>query len=651
MVELLEDFCGYEGKFIGTPQKLAKIMAKKAKFMATAFQISLNKKEASKIKGHFEFFKENLTYDITQDRFASIYAETITYGLFIAHIYSKKEQFSTDKSQKREAFSIDISYKFIPKSFPFLKDLFTDIVPRLDEDIKNEADELREFFKNTNIKNILEGLGSLKKKDKGKTDTIVYFYEDFLKQYNPKIRKARGIYYTPEAVVNFIVRAIDTVLKNHFNLPDGIADKSKVIIPIKEGQKETSKEVHKVQLLDVATGTGSFLIEVIRQIHETFQRQTGNWSSYVEEHLLPRLHGFEILMAAYAMCHLKIGLCLQETGYNQTSIDKKEPQRLRVYLSNALEKAKDTGTLTDLLTQEAKAANQVKRETPVMVAFGNPPYSKSSQNKGEWIQNLIQVYKKNLKERKINIDDDYIKFIRLAEHYISKNEEGIVAMVTNNSFLDGITHRQMRKHLLETFDCIYIYNLHGDIERDGSKDKNVFDIMQGVAIFIFVKNNKKTKDKLADVFYLDSYGNREEKYKRLWEVDLEQKHFKKLTYKEPYCFFVPKAFKAETEYKKGFKIIELMPVYNSGIKTDRDSLFIGKNKDELSKRIKKLLSNDYNNTFIEKYRVKNSSGYKLIKSIVDRKFEENFIKTIQYSDWNNNLAFIGYTIWQIKMVF
>ena len=154
--------------------------------------------------------------------------------------------------------------------------------------------------------------------------------------------------------------------------------------------------------------------------------------------------------------------------------------------------------------------------------------------------------------------------------------------------------------------------------------------MQGVAIFIFVKNNKKTKDKLADVFYLDSYGNREEKYKRLWEVDLEQKHFKKLTYKEPYCFFVPKAFKAETEYKKGFKIIELMPVYNSGIKTDRDSLFIGKNKDELSKRIKKLLSNDYNNTFIEKYRVKNSSGYKLIKSIVDRKFEENFIKTIQY---------------------
>ena len=489
LVELLEDFCGYEGKFIGTPQKLAKIMAKKAKFMATAFQISLNKKEASKIKGHFEFFKENLTYDITQDRFASIYAETITYGLFIAHIYSKKEQFSTDKSQKREAFSIDISYKFIPKSFPFLKDLFTDIVPRLDEDIKNEADELREFFKNTNIKNILEGLGSLKKKDKGKTDTIVYFYEDFLKQYNPKIRKARGIYYTPEAVVNFIVRAIDTVLKNHFNLPDGIADKSKVIIPIKEGQKETSKEVHKVQLLDVATGTGSFLIEVIRQIHETFQRQTGNWSSYVEEHLLPRLHGFEILMAAYAMCHLKIGLCLQETGYNQTSIDKKEPQRLRVYLSNALEKAKDTGTLTDLLTQEAKAANQVKRETPVMVAFGNPPYNGESKNVDKFIMDLMKDYKKEPTEEKLKeknskwLNNDYIKFIRLGEHYITKNKEGILVYITSNSYLDGLIYRGMRWHLLNSFDSIYIVNLHGNSKKketapDGTKDENVFDIKE-----------------------------------------------------------------------------------------------------------------------------------------------------------------------------
>ena len=253
----------------------------------------------------------------------------------------------------------------IPKSFPFLKELFTDIATRLDENIKWVVDELCELLKKTKIENIVKDLGSLKK-NKGKTDPMIYFYEDFLKKYNPEVRKARGIYYTPEPVVNFIVRAIDTILKSkkHFNLPDGIADKSKTTISINGGKKE----VHKVQLLDIATGTGSFLAEVIRQIHKSFQGQSGIWSSYVEKHLLPRLHGFEILMGAYAMCHLKINLLLKETGY--ISKNKEMPQRLGVYLTNALEEVKDTSTLNDLLTQEAKAAAIVKRDVPVMVAFG-----------------------------------------------------------------------------------------------------------------------------------------------------------------------------------------------------------------------------------------------------------------------------------------
>ena len=243
--------------------------------------------------------------------------------------------------------------------------------------------------------------------------------------------------------------------------------------------------------------------------------------------------------------------------------------------------------VANLLAKEAEEANQIKKETPVMVAFGNPPYSISSQNKGKWIQDLIQVYKENLKERKINIDDDYIKFIRLAEHYINKNKKGMVAMITNNSFVDGITHRQMRKHLLETFDCIYIYNMHGDFRKketapDGSKDENVFDIMQGVAISIFIKDDKR-QGKLADVFYLDSYGKREDKYQKLWELKLNKKNFQKLKYKEPYYFFVPKDFKAEEEYNKGFQVTKIFKDYVSGMQTKRDSLTIQFTEDKLHK--------------------------------------------------------------------
>ena len=550
--------------------------------MKIAFQTALTQQHSNKIKEHFGVFKEHLITDLTEERFASIYAETLAYGLFIARIHNGTE------------FRRIESHELIPAIFPFLKELFTDIATRLDENIKWVIDELCELLRNSEIENILKNLGSLKKKhlknNNGKTDPVIYFYEDFLKKYNPQIRKARGIYYTPEPVVNFIVRAIDTVLKNNFNLSDGIADKSKTTISINGGKKE----VHKVQLLDVATGTGSFIAEVIKQIYKTFQGQAGLWSSYVEKHLLPRLHGFEILMGGYAMCHLKINLLLKETGY--ISENKETPQRLGVYLTNALEQPKeDVLPVANLLAKEAEEANQIKKETPVMVAFGNPPYSISSQNKGKWIQDLIQVYKENLKERKINIDDDYIKFIRLAEHYIGKNEKGIVAMITNNSFVDGVTHRQMRKHLLETFDCIYIYNLHGDSRKkettpDGSKDENVFDIMQGVAISIFIKDDKR-QGKLADVFYLDSYGKREDKYQKLWELKLNKKNFQKLKYKEPYYFFVPKDFAAEEEYNKGFKIKKFFLNSSVGIKTKVDKIAIDFDKNKIIERIEYIINN------------------------------------------------------------
>ncbi len=247
-----------------------------------------------------------------------------------------------------------------------------------------------------------------------------------------------------------------------------------------------------MQILDPATGTGTFLAEVIRHIHKKFKGQQGIWSSYVDNHLLPRLNGFELLMASYAMAHLKLDLLLSETGYKSTT-----NQRFRVYLTNSLEEYhQDTGTLwANWLSAEANEANHIKRDTPVMCVIGNPPYAVSSSNKGDWIQDLLKDYKKDLNEKKLNLDDDYIKFIRYGQYLIDKNGEGILAYISNNSFIDGITHRQMRKSLLETFDKVYIFDLHGNAKKketcpDGSPDQNVFDIMQGVSINIFVKKGK-----------------------------------------------------------------------------------------------------------------------------------------------------------------
>ena len=221
----------------------------------------------------------------------------------------------------------------------------------------------------------------------------------------------------------------------------------------KDGYITTDKEVHKVQILDPATGTGTFLSHVIKHIYQDFEGMQGIWSNYVEKDLIPRLNGFELLMASYAMAHLQLNLLLSETGYKPQG---NKEQRLKVYLTNSLEESHpDTGTLfANWLSAEANEANHIKRDTPVMCVIGNPPYSVSSSNKGKWILDLISDYKSNLNEKKINLDDDYIKFIRYGQYFIDKNGEGILAYITNNSFIDGITHRQMRQELLKSFDKI-----------------------------------------------------------------------------------------------------------------------------------------------------------------------------------------------------
>lgn len=615
---LIKDFCVHVGQTIKSSKKLAEMMAGKARLLSDIIEKSLTSdeenQENSTLKEQMLAFKQILIHDITPQGFADVYAQTIAYGMFAARLHDP----TLDNFSRQEAAEL------IPKSNPFLRKLFGYIAgPDIDDRIKWVVENLSEIFLACNVEEILKNYGKSTKME----DPIIHFYETFLSEYDPKLRKSRGVWYTPQPVVNFIVRAVDDILKTEFDLPQGLADTSKTTIKVNTqtadkrsatGYKQMEQEVHKVQILDPATGTGTFLAEVVKHIHKKFQGQQGIWSNYVETHLLPRLNGFELLMASYAMAHLKLDLLLTETGFKPTS-----NQRFKVYLTNSLEEHhQDTGTLfANWLSTEANEANHIKRDTPVMCVIGNPPYAVSSTNKNDWIQDLISDYKKNLNERKINLDDDYIKFIRYGQHYIDKNGSGVLAYISNNSFIDGITHRQMRKHLLESFDKIYIIDLHGSAKKnetapDGSKDENVFDIQQGVSINIFVKTGKKKKKELGEIFHSELYGRRNFKYETLNQNSFISIKWENLEKREPNNFFIPRDYESEAEYLKGFKINDFFINQNSGIQTKNDSLTINFDKAQL-----KQVVEEFKNSSVEdlksKYKLKDTSGWTAAKAKED----------------------------------
>ena len=566
-VSVLESWANCGIQPINSARRLAEIMAYKTKLLREAIEKSLAEGDESEIQGYFEAFKEILLHDLSEEKFADLYAQTIAYGMFAARL----------NDQTPETFSRMEAATLIPMSNPFLRKIFQQVAGYdLDSRIAWIVDDLVEAFAATNVDKIMGRY----RQNALHQDPLIHFYEDFLAAYDPKLRKSCGVYYTPQPVVSFIVRAIDDVLRHDFWLPDGLADDSKIKHKVQDQQssKKVEKEMHRVQILDPATGTGTFLAETVRQIYSRFEGNEGMWPGYVEESLRPRLNGFELLMAPYTITHLKLDMMLHG--------DKPSNKRLRVFLTNSLEESHpDTGTLfAQWLSNESTEANAIKRNCPVMVMMGNPPYSVSSSNKGEWITHLVDDYKRDLNERNIQpLSDDYIKFIRLGQYYIEKNGSGILGYISNNSYLDGLIHRQMRKMLLDVFDDIYIVNLHGNSKRketapDGSKDENVFDIMVGTNIAIFVKTGKKAKKEFAQVHYVDLFGSRQEKYTTLDAYSLETAPWQTLECKAPNYFFVPKDFGLDAEYEKGVKVDELFGKYNSGIKTQRDdaSIFIEK---------------------------------------------------------------------------
>jgi predicted helicase len=607
------------------------MMAGKAKLMADVIEKSLHQddedQKRSQIKSQMLSFQQMLIHDIDNKAFADIYAQTIAYGMFAARYHDPT----------LPTFSRQEAAELIPKSNPFLRKLFQDIAGYdLDNRLVWIVDELVSIFLASDVANIMKNFGKSTKQE----DPVVHFYETFLGEYNPALRKARGVWYTPQPVVNFIVRAVDDILKTEFDLPQGLADTSKTKVKVDYYGKKIEKEVHKVQILDPATGTGTFLAEVVKYIYKKFEGQQGIWSKYVTNDLIPRLNGFELLMASYAMAHLKMDMLLTETGYRPPPDASgpeggAEQQRLKIFLTNSLEEAhQDSGTLfSSWLSDESNQANEIKRDTPVMVIIGNPPYSGESANKGEWIMNLMEDYKKEpggiekLKERNSkSINDDYVKFIRLSQFLIDKNGEGILGFINPHGFLDNPTYRGMRWNLLQSFDKIYTIDLNGNSKKKSTSedivDQNVFDIMQGVSVNLFIKTGKKAIKDNGKVYYFDLFGKRDFKYDFLIENTLKSIPYSELTISSPNFIFRENNFEDSENYNKGIKIDDLFGFSNSGIAGGLDRIFINFKKEDSQSILKNLKEKNFD-YFTNFFKITKSDKNKIDKAIIDIKTSSN----------------------------
>ncbi|MBO1056548.1 MAG: N-6 DNA methylase [Dolichospermum sp. JUN01] len=669
--ELLQLFLNQKAKDINNYYDLAKEMAAYTKTIRNAIQSSLEiettTEELNQLKSTF---KKLLLLDIDNDKFADMYAQTIAYGLFTAKI-------GHAQNPGQFAFNRTTASIYITDRIPFLKGLFdlvlgTDSVSKIHKSIENLID----LFNTIDMTNILENFGQETRTE----DPVIHFYETFLAAYESSLRKSRGVYYTPEPVVNFIVRAVDDILDQVFDLEYGLGNR-------------------KVTILDPATGTGTFLYAVIKQIRDNVAKfDIRQWNNFLRgARLLNRLFGFELLMTPYTIAHLKLGLLLGDLGYKFVP-----EERLKVYLTNALEEGIKEGDLipgiTQIIAEESSQAGKVKTEVPVMVVLGNPPYSVSSQNASKrkrvlnqderyladveytgsaWnriyktgkagktitelthIGELLELYKGRVrleKEKNIQpLDDDYIKFIRFAQYQIQKTPKGygIIGFITNHSYLNGLIHRGMREELLKYFDTLYIMDLHGnsllkETTPEGNVDQNVFDIQQGVAILIAVREKSepdyfstayKSRDgikEMAKVLYYDLWGSREDKYKFLESASLDNVNWIELQPTEPNYFFtaINYSLDIEKEYKNSWNLQDIFLVYSNVIETGKDDVLISFGKNGIQKFIEQLSNPDISEKNIaDIYKIADSPNWNFFKSrllIIKDGIQEHLIQPIYY---------------------
>jgi len=591
---LLNEFFSSTAPTIKRAEDLAIRMAELSKlFKRAVIETYKRESENGDLHSQMDAIKEILIPDLELNQFADIYAQTISYGMFAARC-AKKDAASFTR--------VDATY-CIPRTNPFLRKLFLQIAgPDLDERIAWIVDEIAELLWRSDMDSILKDFGVMS----AKTDPVVHFYETFLSNYDRELRQKRGVFYTPTPVVSYIVKSIDYLLRESFERKNGISEPD-------------------ILVLDPACGTGTFLYSTIDQIHSYFRGQEGVWNAYVSEKLLPRVFGFELLMAPYAIAHLKVGLQLQQLGYE---FDK--DRRLGIYLTNSLEEGvkKSEKLLSKWISEEANEAAEIKRTKPIMVVLGNPPYSKISANWNDWIVDLLEKYRqvdgKPLKERKVWLQDDYVKFFRFAQWRIERTGTGILAYITNHGYLDNPTFRGMRQSLMETFDDIYLLNLHGNEKKkemtpSGDKDENVFDITQGVAIGIFVKTKKLGRRRIQ---YCDLWGLRRHKYDWLEENDvasIAHNHgWEELRPESPYYFFVPKDFALKKEYEACRSIKEIFTNSNVGFVTARDRFVIDFDYKALEDRIVEFMDLSKSDAMIsDKYSLHDTSSWNLAKARKD----------------------------------
>ncbi|TGL63626.1 type ISP restriction/modification enzyme [Leptospira sarikeiensis] len=581
VLDLLGCFITEETRVAKDPKDLAERMGKIARAIRNTILQALGSEESSPLKAQMDAFHSRLTKKFSEEEFADMYAQTICYGMFAARSNHRSGVFT------RETAGFEV-----PKTNPFLRRLFNTIAgTELDDRVTWAVDNLAYLLDRADFETILKDFGKKTKQ----ADPIIHFYETFLASYDPDIREKKGVYYTPDPVVKYLVKTVDLVLKNkeYFGIKDGLAN-------TELRKEEDGTKTHRVHILDPSVGTGTFLFEAIKHIKSNFSGNAGSWAKYVPKHLLPRILGFELLMAPYAIAHLKIGLYLQETGYDLAFED-----RLRIFLTNTLEESvhlKEGDIFDKFLVNESKEAGEIKEKKKIMILLGNPPYFGESKNKGEWIYNLLHKGKGNyfefggkpLQEKNPKwLNDDYVKFIRFAQHKIDQNGEGILAFITNHSYLDNPTFRGMRESLRETFDDIYVLDLHGNSSRaekkeDGSSDQNVFEISQGVALGIFIKTGKQEPKQPARIFHSELYGDRETKYEWLRKHDISNTNWTKIEPSSDFCLFVPQDTKRRSEYEKYPKITEIMPQHSIGLLTARDRLTIHFTEEELWQTVLKF---------------------------------------------------------------
>ncbi|MDP2682540.1 MAG: type ISP restriction/modification enzyme [Deltaproteobacteria bacterium] len=585
---LLEKFFSFSLPKTYTAKTLAVELAKRTRFLKEQVIIEELKQEEKKGKGNifgfYQAFQKFLIHGLTKEDFADLYSQTITYGLFAA------------RTRAENGFNRRLAFDYIPQTIGILRDVFKFIsLEDLPPQMEWIVDDISEVLSVADVKQILhkfyhEGKGS---------DPIIHFYETFLAEYDPQAREKRGVYYTPEPVVSYIVRSLNIILKQYFGKQDGFASSS-------------------VTVLDPAAGTLTFLAETSKLAVEEFTSKYGDGGKkdLIKTHILKNYYAFELMMAPYAVGHLKMSFLLEELGYKLQKDD-----RFKLYLTNTLEMEELEQTFLPgmaSLSEESHLAGAVKKEQPILAILGNPPYSGHSTNIGDWITKEIKAYfhvdGKPLGEKNPKwLQDDYVKFIRFAQWKIDTAGEGILGFITNHSYLDNPTFRGMRQSLMQSFDEIYLLDLHGNSLKkekcpNGSKDENVFDIQQGVAIALFIKK-KGLKKKIS---HAELWGLREDKYDWLNKHDIKSTKWKKINPKSEFYLFIPRDEGLLKQYERYPKITEIFPVNSVGIVTARDNFVIDADKGALRRRILQFRDKKLSDEIIQQtYGLKDKANWKL----------------------------------------